>query len=699
MTISYDDALARLFGVHEQNDHQATALCPAHDDHGASLSIGRGEDGMLLLYCHAGCTFVDIIGALNGMEPGPAASSGHLNGHRKTKQRPKPEMFGVTKHRYPAYRAAKGEDCGTHWRIDFTDREGKPRKWLWWEDATCPLEEMAVWNAQALAKHRPGSRVYVTEGEKKCELLNEALRTAGVDAVAVATMTGAEETPCDAALKPLLQFDVVLWPDADKPDDKHPRGAGQQHMEQIAARLVAMHGRPRWVHWTDAPAKGDVADFLAAGHTMAEVEALVGDVPGGDHQEHRRGEKQTKQQSEKGDKKQKQSRLKLVRVSAIESARVTWLWRRYIPLGELTVAAAGGGAGKTHACLDLAVRVAADLPMPDGTHTSFGGPANVAIFTSENDPQKILRPQLEAMAMARLDGDKQRVRACLDHILVLEGVESEVAAGSGVSVLEALSFPRDLESFRTTCKAEGIKLALFDPLISYTAGNVKVIDQLDVRRFLDPLAGSARECEMAVLGIIHFSKRTEGEFVAKVSGSRQYTDTARSVLSVLVGGPDDDGRTRRWLASAKLNLGATPPAWSFFIEDAPHPTFEDERTSIVRWDHARTIGAEELDSELRAGRQEVGHGADGAADQLRRRLLWLWTRTPRVETVTAKQLETWRDEVGVSDKTWTKAKQQVGVKTRATGKGADWVARLDEVPFLKSYQPSYDASADEKQAG
>jgi hypothetical protein len=36
MTLTYEDALARLFDVHEQNDHQATALCPAHDDRNAT---------------------------------------------------------------------------------------------------------------------------------------------------------------------------------------------------------------------------------------------------------------------------------------------------------------------------------------------------------------------------------------------------------------------------------------------------------------------------------------------------------------------------------------------------------------------------------------------------------------------------------------------------------------------------------------
>lgn len=41
--------------------------CPAHGatgEHAASLSLGRGDDGRLLLFCHAGCGWPDILRAL-----------------------------------------------------------------------------------------------------------------------------------------------------------------------------------------------------------------------------------------------------------------------------------------------------------------------------------------------------------------------------------------------------------------------------------------------------------------------------------------------------------------------------------------------------------------------------------------------------------------------------------------------------------
>ena len=44
------------------------AKCPAHDDHRASLSIGTGTDGRVLIRCHAGCD-LDAICASAGLAP------------------------------------------------------------------------------------------------------------------------------------------------------------------------------------------------------------------------------------------------------------------------------------------------------------------------------------------------------------------------------------------------------------------------------------------------------------------------------------------------------------------------------------------------------------------------------------------------------------------------------------------------------
>jgi hypothetical protein len=56
--------LESLDGVARGNGRW-TARCPAHDDKKPSLSIKEGHDGKPLLNCHAGCTYDDILAALD----------------------------------------------------------------------------------------------------------------------------------------------------------------------------------------------------------------------------------------------------------------------------------------------------------------------------------------------------------------------------------------------------------------------------------------------------------------------------------------------------------------------------------------------------------------------------------------------------------------------------------------------------------
>lgn len=51
MTLS--EMLSRLQGV-KRSGSQYTATCPAHNDRHASLFIGAGDDGRILMKCHAG---------------------------------------------------------------------------------------------------------------------------------------------------------------------------------------------------------------------------------------------------------------------------------------------------------------------------------------------------------------------------------------------------------------------------------------------------------------------------------------------------------------------------------------------------------------------------------------------------------------------------------------------------------------------
>ena len=74
--MSAESILSRLHGVRKRTADQWSALCPAHDDKGPSLSIRELDDGRTLLHCFAGCEVADVVNAV-GLEldalfpPGP----------------------------------------------------------------------------------------------------------------------------------------------------------------------------------------------------------------------------------------------------------------------------------------------------------------------------------------------------------------------------------------------------------------------------------------------------------------------------------------------------------------------------------------------------------------------------------------------------------------------------------------------------
>lgn len=55
--------VTRALGGAWRGQH-GTACCPSHEDRSPSLSLRDGHDGRLLIYCHAGCSFVSVADAL-----------------------------------------------------------------------------------------------------------------------------------------------------------------------------------------------------------------------------------------------------------------------------------------------------------------------------------------------------------------------------------------------------------------------------------------------------------------------------------------------------------------------------------------------------------------------------------------------------------------------------------------------------------
>lgn len=256
------DALARANCQPTSHGNDAyTARCPVHEADGSghkpSLSVARGDKVDVVMTCHAGCSHAAIMAAL-GIESTGKATSGKASGSRRIvatypytdasgtllfqKIRYEPKDFMIR------HRDASGAEV---WRLP---RGIEP-----------PLYRLPAVKA-AMASGEP---VFLVEGEKDADRLASAglCATTNFDGAAAGSQKPKWR---DSYTLALSGADVVLLPDNDEP--------GKAHMRHVAAALAGK-ALVRWLELPGLPAKGDVSDWLDAGHSIDELKMLAADAP------------------------------------------------------------------------------------------------------------------------------------------------------------------------------------------------------------------------------------------------------------------------------------------------------------------------------------------------------------------------------------------------------------------------------------
>jgi AAA domain len=235
-----------------------TARCPAHDDHRNSLSISEGDDQRILLHCHAGCRPEAIVNALGidmrDLFPTPIAL--------------KEESFTIQQHSniiatynyqdvdgQPLYQVVRYEPKG------FKQRRRKANgAWSWNLDGV----RRVLYRLPELSNADPSEPVLMPEGEKDVE----TLRTLGL--VGTTNSGGAGKWKSDYN-ESLRDRHVVLLPDNDP--------VGHRHAEQVARSLLGVAASVTLIKLPGLAEKGDVSDWITAGHTKEALLRLIEQTP------------------------------------------------------------------------------------------------------------------------------------------------------------------------------------------------------------------------------------------------------------------------------------------------------------------------------------------------------------------------------------------------------------------------------------
>lgn len=231
-----------------------TAPCPAHDDKNPSLSISDGENGKVLVHCHAGCDQGAVVDALKRRNLWPEAEPKR----ERAAPREKKQIIAT----YDYVDPETGEVRLQVVRYQPKDfRQRRPNEdggWSW----SVPASERILFNLPAVAAST--KLVAIVEGEKDVEALAE------IGVVATCNPGGAGKWQ-DNYSAALAGRDVLVIPDNDE--------AGEKHLDVVAASLKGVARSIRVLRLPDLPPKGDVSDWLAAGGSRDVLAGLVRGAP------------------------------------------------------------------------------------------------------------------------------------------------------------------------------------------------------------------------------------------------------------------------------------------------------------------------------------------------------------------------------------------------------------------------------------
>ncbi|MBA3845091.1 MAG: AAA family ATPase [Planctomycetes bacterium] len=209
---------------------------------------------------------------------------------------------------------------------------------------------------------------------------------------------------------------------------------------------------------------------------------------------------------------------------------IDWLWPGVIPRGMVSLIGGKQGFGKSFLICDLAARISAGKPMPDGTQRP---PSKVLLLAREDDASCVLLPRLRA--------------AKADLSRVAWSVFSQVRTGTPLDLAAHVQLLAD------AVMMHAFDLIVVDTFAAFAPAGTDANDAQDVRCLLDALTRMARSTGAAVVVVAHLRKtgQGDGDPMDAIAGSAQMTAGVR-VASMLDKGVRDG---ERWFRVVKSNLG------------------------------------------------------------------------------------------------------------------------------------------------
>ncbi|MFH1230926.1 MAG: hypothetical protein V1709_05455, partial [Planctomycetota bacterium] len=236
----FELALSRLARVRKTGKHYQ-ATCPCHHDKHQSLSVLEGDGGKAVMYCHAGCEYINIIKALDlhleneNTEPKIVATYDYTDADGKL-------IYQVVRYQPKAFRQRRPDGL---LRIMQND-------WIWDLKGITPT----LYHLPEVIKAIQDERlIFIVEGEKDVD----NLRALGQIAT---TISGGASSKWPPSLVPIFSgAQVCVIPDNDV--------AGQKYARYVADMLYG---------WCESIKLIQLVNFIIKDSKGNEIPPVIKDV-------------------------------------------------------------------------------------------------------------------------------------------------------------------------------------------------------------------------------------------------------------------------------------------------------------------------------------------------------------------------------------------------------------------------------------
>ena len=317
-------------------------------------------------------------------------------------------------------------------------------------------------------------------------------------------------------------------------------------------------------------------------------------------------------------------KLKMIRMSEVQSQEIEWLWYPFIPYGKLTIIQGDRGDGKTTMVLNLAAKLSKGEALDENMKVTE--PVNVIYQTAEDGLADTVKPRLELAG------------ADCERIIVID--ESD----KSLSMVD--------ERLEQAIVRTGARLLILDPIQAYLGGGMDMNRANEARDMTKKLGALAEKTKCAIILIGHMNKASGNKAAYRGMGSIDFFAVARSVL--LVGRVEGESNTRA-VVQIKNNLAAFGHPKAFALSE----------------DGFKWLGDYEITVD------EVLGGITPKANKMEQAKQMLRELAETQSAVLSNEIFDRANELGISKRTLENAKKELGVQTRKINNA--WYWELDKV--------------------